>query len=277
VNPDGNDFFHLGICCFNLQSHTYVEGRESIYEWLPPQDGLYKDAWLWGPNLSFHAVNLIRKYGPFDTEQFQTRMIERARAWGFNSAGGFSGIAPDQVAIAKNHFPYVANLPTENMSYLVNAIFDPFDEATRASFDKQCAAQLVAQANDPQLIGYFISNEPYVEEIPRVISTLKGNAVKVRLVQFLQEKHKSIDAFVEQDSQLAREVCADDDSVDELNREIIQELIGVMQKSPKMVEPAMHLFSAARHVERVADHATNIAEDVIYLVEGEIVRHRTFV
>ncbi len=197
VDPDGNDFFHLGICCFNMQTWTYVEGRESIYEWLPPKDGLFEDAWIWGPNLSFHAVNLIRKYGPYDLEQFQTRMIERARAWGFNSAGGFSGISSDHVAISKAHFPYVAHLPTENMSWLVNAIFDPFDQANRASFDKQCAAQLAPQANDPQLIGYFLSNEPYVEEIPRMLSTLKGNAVKVRLVQFLQEKYKTIDAFNE--------------------------------------------------------------------------------
>jgi phosphate transport system protein len=41
-----------------------------------------------------------------------------------------------------------------------------------------------------------------------------------------------------------------------------------------LIEPTMHLFSASRHVERVADHATNIAEDVVYLVEGEIIRHR---
>jgi phosphate transport system protein len=86
--------------------------------------------------------------------------------------------------------------------------------------------------------------------------------------------HRSIDAFVDLDSQLARQVCTEDEAVDELNRDIIQELIAVMQQSPDLIEPAMHLFSAARHVERVADHATNIAEDVIYLSSGRIVRHR---
>lgn len=86
--------------------------------------------------------------------------------------------------------------------------------------------------------------------------------------------HRSIDAYVELNTELARKVRSEDDLVDKLNREIIDELIGVMQAQPKLVEPAMHLFSAVRHVERVADHATNIAEDVIYLVEGEIVRHR---
>jgi phosphate transport system protein len=84
----------------------------------------------------------------------------------------------------------------------------------------------------------------------------------------------SLDAFVAQDSRLARDVCGQDDIVDTLNREIIDELLLMMKRSPDLVEPALQLFSASRHVERVADHATNIAEDVVYLVEGEIIRHR---
>jgi phosphate transport system protein len=84
----------------------------------------------------------------------------------------------------------------------------------------------------------------------------------------------SLDAFVAQDSRLARDVCGQDDIVDALNREIIDELLQMMKRSPDLVEPALQLFSASRHVERVADHATNIAEDVVYLVEGEIIRHR---
>lgn len=84
----------------------------------------------------------------------------------------------------------------------------------------------------------------------------------------------SLDAFVNQDSRLARDVCRQDDIVDSLNREIIDELLETMKRSPDLVDPAMQLFSASRHVERVADHATNIAEDVVYLVEGEIIRHR---
>lgn len=84
----------------------------------------------------------------------------------------------------------------------------------------------------------------------------------------------SLDAFVAQDSRLARDVCRQDDIVDTLNREIIDELLETMKRSPELIEPAMQLFSASRHIERVADHATNIAEDVVYLVEGEIIRHR---
>ena len=112
-------------------------------------------------------------------------------------------------------------------------------------------------------------------------SSLAGRpelAVPERLKQMAQSAldrlHRSIDSYVELDSRTARYVCAADDMVDEMNREIIAELTDVMKRSPDLIEPALHLFSASRHIERIADHATNIAEDVVYLVEGEIIRHR---
>jgi phosphate transport system protein len=85
---------------------------------------------------------------------------------------------------------------------------------------------------------------------------------------------QSLDAFVNLDARLARLVWRLDDEVDRYNAEIIDELIGLMRSAPELVEPGLSLFSATRHLERIADHATNIAEGVIYLVEGEIVRHR---
>jgi phosphate transport system protein len=86
--------------------------------------------------------------------------------------------------------------------------------------------------------------------------------------------HQSLDAFVNLDARQARLVCRLDDEVDRYNTEIIDELIRVMQSSSELVEPGLSMFSAIRHLERIADHATNIAEDVVYLVEGEIIRHR---
>lgn len=84
---------------------------------------------------------------------------------------------------------------------------------------------------------------------------------------------EALDAFVHLDADAARAVCRMDDDVDRCNAEIIQEIIELMRLSPQLIEPGLSLFSATRHLERIADHATNIAEDVIYLVEGEIVRH----
>lgn len=108
-------------------------------------------------------------------------------------------------------------------------------------------------------------NQPGIE-IPDKLKEMANRAVNML--------HQAIDAYVGLDSHLARQVCESDNCVDELNREIIYELLDVMHKKPELIEPALSLFSASRHVERVADHATNIAEDVVYLVEGEIIRHR---
>lgn len=85
--------------------------------------------------------------------------------------------------------------------------------------------------------------------------------------------HGSIDSYIELDAQKARDVCLRDDGVDALNVELIQELKRDMSRDPSFVDPGMHMFSCVRHIERVADHATNIAEDVVYLIEGEIIRH----
>jgi phosphate transport system protein len=85
---------------------------------------------------------------------------------------------------------------------------------------------------------------------------------------------ESLDSFVNMDVLQAQRVCRLDDEIDNYNREIIEEIIAIMQKLPEMVLPGLSLFSAVRHLERIADHATNIAEDVVYLVEGEIIRHR---
>ena len=84
---------------------------------------------------------------------------------------------------------------------------------------------------------------------------------------------QSLDAFVNQDVNLAKQVCRMDDDVDRLNNGIIEEIVALMKASTDHIEPGLSLFSAVRHLERIADHATNIAEDVVYLVEGRIIRH----
>jgi phosphate transport system protein len=85
---------------------------------------------------------------------------------------------------------------------------------------------------------------------------------------------QALDAFVQLDVRQARRVVRLDDEIDRLNADSIAELVATMRESPDFIEPGLSLFSAVRHLERIADHATNIAEDVVYLVDGEIVRHR---
>lgn len=86
---------------------------------------------------------------------------------------------------------------------------------------------------------------------------------------------KSLDALVNADSRLAYQVCAADDEVDAMNRQMYMQIQDAIRRHPDRVDGLLHLLSVSRHLERIADHATNIAEDVIYMNEGEIIRHRT--
>jgi phosphate transport system regulatory protein PhoU len=85
---------------------------------------------------------------------------------------------------------------------------------------------------------------------------------------------RSLDALVRLDTKCAREVRAADDEVDDINRQLFREFAAAVRRNPDHVESLLSYLSVGRHLERIADYATNIAEDVIYLMEGEIVRHK---
>ncbi len=84
---------------------------------------------------------------------------------------------------------------------------------------------------------------------------------------------KALDSFVARDPELARSVLASDDAVDDLRTASFHELISYMQKSPRSIPQAVSLISVIRNLERIADHATNISEDVLFYVKGIDVRH----
>ena len=96
-----------------------------------------------------------------------------------------------------------------------------------------------------------------------------------RMAQLCQEMvKKSLDAFVARDAELAMLVIESDDSIDRLRDQVFRELLTYMMSDPTTVPRALDLILVARHLERIADHATNIAEDVIYIVRGEDIRER---
>ena len=115
-------------------------------------------------------------------------------------------------------------------------------------------AQRVIELNrEPQL-------KPYID-LPRMAARAQA-MVK-----------ESLDAFVARDTELAHRVRAEDDEVDALKEQIFRELLTFMMEDPRSIPRAIRLILISRCMERVADHATNIAEMVIYLVEGKMVRH----
>jgi phosphate transport system protein len=102
--------------------------------------------------------------------------------------------------------------------------------------------------------------KPYID-LPRM-AALTGEMVR-----------DSLDAFVRRDATLAREVIVRDKRVDDIYKQLFRELLTFMIEKPKNVSPALHLLLVARNYERIGDHAANVAEDVVFLVEGKDVRH----
>jgi len=85
---------------------------------------------------------------------------------------------------------------------------------------------------------------------------------------------KSLDALIGMDTKLARTVLTLDDEIDDLNREMYTTLQNLMRESPESVDRAVQTLSVSRYLERMADLSTNIAEDVVFMVEGELIRHQ---
>ena len=102
--------------------------------------------------------------------------------------------------------------------------------------------------------------KPYID-IPRMANW------SLRMVD------EALDAFVNRDTELARKVCADDDFVDDLTHQLFRELLSFMLENPQTITRAIRISFIAKYLERIADHATNVAELVVYMVEGKIIRH----
>ena len=83
----------------------------------------------------------------------------------------------------------------------------------------------------------------------------------------------ALNAFIQGDDVLARDVCLRDDQVDQLNDQVFRELLTYMMQDPGTISRAVDLILVGRHLERIADHATNIGEDVIYMVKGKTIKH----
>jgi phosphate transport system protein len=84
---------------------------------------------------------------------------------------------------------------------------------------------------------------------------------------------RSLDAMVNMDQDLAYKVCLEDDEIDDMNRRVYDKVKEAIGRQPERVGYLINLLLVARHLERIADHATNIAEDVIYVIDGVILRH----
>jgi phosphate transport system protein len=111
----------------------------------------------------------------------------------------------------------------------------------------------------------FLSRREKIETPFDLVSMEEGSRSMVSM---------SLDALIEMDIGLANDVCEADEKVDDLHREAFTRVQEAIVRHPDQIESLIAFLSVSRYLERVADHATNIAEDVIYMLEGEIIRHR---
>ena len=115
-------------------------------------------------------------------------------------------------------------------------------------------AERALELNEEQLL------KPYID-VPRMSQVAQGMT------------RDALNAFVQKDRQLARDVIQRDDEVDELKHLVLHELAAYMINDPSTITRAMKISFVAQYLERIADHATNIAEMVLYLIDGKIIRH----
>ncbi|MDX1999550.1 MAG: phosphate signaling complex protein PhoU [Thermoanaerobaculia bacterium] len=140
-----------------------------------------------------------------------------------------------------------------DMRFLVSAMKIDTDLERMGDSAVNIAQSVLVLNQEPPL-------KPYVD-LPRMTTLVNGMV------------RDALDCFVKRDSHTAIEVCKRDDEVDALYHQLFRELLTYMMEDPRAVTRALHLLLIARNLERVADHATNIAEDVVYYVEGRDIRH----
>lgn len=114
--------------------------------------------------------------------------------------------------------------------------------------------------------GMFLASHPIPVTIPFDFSNMAEKTQNML--------RKSLNALVNMDKEIAKEVCDADDQIDAINRDMYNLIKQFTKSNPELIEHLIHLLSISRHLERIADHTTNIAEDVIYMVEGRIIRHQ---
>lgn len=166
---------------------------------------------------------------------------------------------------------------------------DEVDELQK-EIDAQCSRMLALQQPMATDLRFLVATMKITTDLERMGDSAVNVAQAVsvlneepplkpyidlpRLAQITQEMVRdALDSFVRRDARQAMDVCKRDDEVDALYKQMFRELLTYMLEDPKYITRALHLLLIARNYERIADHATNIGEDVVFYVEGRDVRH----
>lgn len=169
-------------------------------------------------------------------------------------------------------------------------IDEPRTNEVEIEIDEMCVdliARFQPQARDLRTIVMILKMNNDLERIADMAENISESALflierpmvkpLIDLPRMAEETIRmlkdGIDSFIKNDAKLAREVCERDDIVDAYRDQILRELITYMISDPTTIERAIHLERISRNLERIADLATNIGEDVVYIVEGKVIKH----
>ena len=182
-------------------------------------------------------------------------LVERDRDLAISVIDGDAIVNAHDVEIEEDCIRFLALWqPTgSNLRFITTAIKIITDLERMGDLAVDISERSVELLDEPQL-------KPYID-IPRMAEASQ---------KMLKD---SLDSFVARDADLAMKVCEADDFVDNLNQQIFNELLVYMLQDPKNISRAVRLTYVAKYLERVGDHATNIAEMVVYLVKGKVIRH----
>jgi phosphate transport system protein len=204
----------------------------------------------------------------------------------------------------KKDILHVTALVEENLRAAVRAIMDRNPVLAREVIDRDIEIDNIEVELEEEVLKILALYQPVAIDLRFIISVLKINndlerigdlaeniaerAISMArrpelsfpfdlndmLQKVMEMVKKSADSLVGMDTEIAADVCESDDEVDECHRLAYRAIIDELKNNPSNANFLIDLLSVSRNLERIADHATNIAEDVIYMVDGEIVRHQ---
>jgi phosphate transport system protein len=162
------------------------------------------------------------------------------------------------------------HIEIDNRCFTLLALFQPM------AADLRTIVAAVKINTDLERVGDLAVNIAEAGRRYRIHSPVKKLIDIPRMASIAQTMLRdALDAFVRRDIELAQHVLNEDDHLDLLKTQIFRELLTYMLQDPSTIEPALDLILISRHLERIGDHATNIAEDVIFIVSAKDVRHHS--
>ena len=173
-----------------------------------------------------------------------------------------------QATIARDHMVNRLDVEIDDLAIKLLALHQP------AARDLRLITTALKVTTDLERIGDLAEHIAERAQELTVELPIKPSIDLPRMAELARGMlHRSLDAFVREDEKLALSVCEADDAIDQLHEQLFRELVSFMADDSRTVSRAMRLLFVSKYLERVGDHATNIAEMVIFMVKGRSIRH----